>query len=151
RKSALATGFRTRLQGPETAPLQAAQAWFPARRNDENDCNVSDLSADALVAHAREFHRAVGDGDAEGGTDGAFNEMDVAAMGADQLGGDGQAQPAAAGAAGALERLEQMLAGFRRQAGAGVGDLEDRDRAFAATGDADLHRGGVVLRLALQR
>jgi hypothetical protein len=28
-KSALATGFRTRLQAPEAAPLQTGAAWFP--------------------------------------------------------------------------------------------------------------------------
>ena len=38
----------------------------------------------------------------------------------------------------ALERLEQMRAGLSRHARAGVGDLDDRDRALAAAGDADL-------------
>ncbi len=61
-----------------------------------------------------QFHRAVGDDDAEGGADGALDQLDVAAMGAHQLGGDGEAEAAAAGAAGALERLEQMLARLLR-------------------------------------
>src|SRR5205085_5661536 len=99
-KSALATGFRTRLQGPEAAVLPTAEAWFPLSRSDEKSCSVSDLRTHPLFAHALQFHRAVRDGDAEGGADGAFDEMDVAAMGADQLGGDDKTEPAAAGAAG---------------------------------------------------
>ena len=83
--------------------------------------------------------------DPEGGADGALDQMDVAAMGADQFGGDGKAKPAAAGAAGGLERLEQMFAGLRRDAGAGVGNLDDRDRALAAAGDADLQGRGIAL------
>ena len=44
-----------------------------------------------------------------------------------------------------------MLARFCRHAGTGVGDLQDGDRAFAAAGDADLHRADMALRLAFQR
>src|SRR5262245_32413061 len=60
----------------------------------------SDLRAGPLVPHALQFHRAVGDRDAESGADGAFDEVDVAAMGADQLVGDGKAKSTAAEAAG---------------------------------------------------
>src|SRR5260370_4460621 len=97
-----------------------------------------------LVAYAQEFHRPVRDGDPEGGADGTFHQMDVAAMGTDQFGGDREPEPAAAGPAYRLERLEQMFAGLCGDAGAGVGDLDDRDRAFAAPGDANLHAGGVA-------
>src|SRR5262245_49691098 len=102
-----------------------------------------------LVPHAQKFHRAVGDHDAEGGADGAFDELDAPAMCADEFGRDRKAKAAAAGAAGALERLEQVLARLGRNARAGIGDFQDRDRAFAAAGDADLERGGIALRTAL--
>ena len=49
-----------------------------------------------LVADGQQFHRAVGDRDPEGGADGAFDQVDVAAMGADQFGGDGEAEATAA-------------------------------------------------------
>ena len=49
-----------------------------------------------LVTHGKQFHRAVGDRNPEGGTDGALDQMDVAAMGAHQLGRDRQPEPAAA-------------------------------------------------------
>jgi hypothetical protein len=64
-----------------------------------NDGGVKFLGSCPLVAHAQEFHRPVRDGDPEGCPDGAFHQMDVAAMGADQFGGDGEAKPAAAGPA----------------------------------------------------
>jgi hypothetical protein len=41
-----------------------------------------------LVADAQQFHRPVRDHDPEGGADGALDQMDVAAMGADQFGRD---------------------------------------------------------------
>jgi hypothetical protein len=59
-----------------------------------------------LVADALQFHRPVGNGYPEGGADGALDQMDIAAMRADQFGGDRKAEPAAAGPAGGLERLE---------------------------------------------
>src|SRR3954471_24248372 len=64
-----------------------------------------------LVPYALEFHRAVRDRDPEGGADGAFHQMNLAAMGADQFGGDRQPQAAAAGPPRTLERLEQVVAG----------------------------------------
>ena len=82
--------------------------------------------------------------DPEGRADGAFHQMDVAAMGADQFGGDRKAQPAAAGPARGLECLEQMLAGLGGNAGAGVGDLDNGDRALATPGDANLQGRGVA-------
>ena len=45
-----------------------------------------ELSPRAFVADDLELHRAVGDRDPEGGADGALDQMDVAAMGADQFG-----------------------------------------------------------------
>jgi len=72
-----------------------------------------------LVAHAQEFHRPVRYRDPEGRADGAFHQMDVAAMSADQLCRDRKSQPAAAGPAGGLECLEQVIAGLLRNARAG--------------------------------
>src|SRR5260370_28069673 len=63
-----------------------------------------------LVAYAQQFHRPVRYCDPEGRADGAFHQMDVAAMGADQFGGDREPQPAAAGPACCLECLEPMIA-----------------------------------------
>src|SRR5262249_35050414 len=89
RKSALATGFRPALQGPQAPSFHAPPAWFPARnalpRNDEKGCDVRGLRAGPLVAHGLQFHRAIRNRHAEGRADGAFDQMDVAAMGADQL------------------------------------------------------------------
>src|SRR5215218_145834 len=56
-----------------------------------------------LVADGLQFHRAVRNRDPEGGADGAFDQVDIAAMGADQFGGDCQAKAAAARPAGGLE------------------------------------------------
>src|SRR5580692_2827785 len=104
-----------------------------------------------LVADAEQFHRAVGNRDPEGGADGALDQVDFAAMGADQFGRDRKPEPAAAGPAGGLERLEQMVAGFGGHAGAGVGHLDDRDRALAAAGDPDLLGRGVLPGTAFER
>ena len=120
-------------------------------RNDENRRRARPYALRPLVADAQQFHRPVRDRDPEGGADGALDQMDVAAMGADQFGGNRQPEPAAAGPAGGLERLEQMVAGLWRHAGAGVGNLDDRDRAFAAPGDADLHGRGVARGPVFQR
>src|SRR5262245_11467009 len=92
----------------------------------------------ALGADDLEFHWAVGNGDAEGGTDGARDEIDLAGMGADQLGCDRKAEPAATGAAGGLECLEEVIAGLLGNAGPGVRDLDDRDGPLAPAGDTDL-------------
>src|SRR5712672_1909459 len=78
------------------------------------------------LADGPEFHGAVGNHDPEGGAQGALDQMDVAAMEADQFGRDGQAEPTAAGSAGGLERLEQMVAGLGGHAGPGVGNFQDR-------------------------
>ena len=64
----------------------------------------------AGAAAGAQFHRAVGNSQAERRADGAFDQADLAAMGAHQFGGDGKAKPGAAGAGRALERLEQMRA-----------------------------------------
>src|ERR1700744_2336573 len=47
-----------------------------------------------FVADGQQFHRAVRDHDPEGGAEGALDEVDIAIMGADQLGGDRKTQPA---------------------------------------------------------
>ena len=59
-------------------------------------------------------------------------------MGAHEFGGNGQAEACSTGAGGTLERLEQMLAGFRRHTRTRVRDLEDGDDAFAFSDDPDL-------------
>ena len=51
--------------------------------------SAADLRPRPLVADGLQFHRAVGNRDPEGGADGAFDQMDVAVMGADQFGGNG--------------------------------------------------------------
>jgi hypothetical protein len=44
----------------------------------------------ALVSHRQQFHRPVGNHDAEGRPDGALDQRNLAAMGTHQLGGDGE-------------------------------------------------------------
>jgi hypothetical protein len=51
-----------------------------------------------LAAPGVELHRPVRDGEAEGRADSALDQADLAAMGAHQLGHDGEAEPDAAGA-----------------------------------------------------
>src|ERR1700674_1845581 len=63
-----------------------------------------------LGAFLVERHRLVGDDHAEGGANGAGNQVDLAAVGAHELGGDGEAEPRAAAPRRSLERLEKMLA-----------------------------------------
>src|SRR5437868_3154507 len=104
-----------------------------------------------FAAHVMEFHRAVRYGDPEGGADGAFHEVEVATMGADQFGGNGQPEPAAVGPARALESLEQVVAGFLRNARPGVGNLQDGNSALAPPGNTDLLGRGIALRPAFQR
>jgi hypothetical protein len=65
-----------------------------------------ELSPRPLVAHAQEFDRPVRYRDAERGPNGAFNQVDLPAMGANQFGGNHKPEPAAAGPARGLERLE---------------------------------------------
>src|SRR6185437_9100165 len=108
------------------------------------------LGPRAFVANGEEFHRAVRNDDAEGGADGALDELNMAVMGADQFGGDREPEPAAAGPAAALERLEQMVARLLRHARTGIGHFEDRDRPLASTTDANLRRA-VAAGIAFQR
>src|SRR5262245_65430307 len=65
-----------------------------------------------LPAPRIEIDRAVRDREAEGRADGAFDQADLAAVGAHQLGHNGKPEADAAGAGRALERFEQMRAGF---------------------------------------
>src|SRR6202022_2335126 len=105
-------------------------------------CGAPEMTAPSrtrpLPAPRVERNRTIRNGDAEGRPDGAFNEASVAAMGANQLGGDRKAKACAARASGALERLEEMRAGTLRQPRPGIGDFDHGDRALAPAGDADL-------------
>src|SRR3954454_25357016 len=104
-----------------------------------------------FAAHVMEFHRTIRYGDPEGGANGAFHKVDVAAVGADQFGGNRQPEPAAVGPARALESLEQVVAGLLRNACTGVGNLQDGNRALAPPGNTDLLGRGIALRPAFQR
>jgi len=85
-----------------------------------------------------EFDRTVRNGEAEGCADGAFDELDLAAVGANKLGGDDEAQARAAAARRSLKGLEQMLARTRRDAGAGVRHLDHHHGTLAPAGEPDL-------------
>jgi len=64
---------------------------------DRNLAQLPDASSPCpLVAHAQEFHRPVGYGDPEHRADGPLHQVNLAAMGADQFGGDRKPEPAAA-------------------------------------------------------
>src|SRR5262249_38756112 len=104
-----------------------------------------------LAAAAVELDRAVGDDDAKGRADGAFDQADLAARGAHQLGDDGEPGPDAAGAGRALERLEQVRARPLAEPGAGVGHLDHHHRALAPAGDAHLVAAGIARVTALER
>ena len=107
--------------------------------------------ARALAAAGVELDRPVRDGEAEGRPDGALDQADLAAMGAHQLGHDGEPQPDAAGAGRALEGLEQMRAGALGEPRAGVGHLDHHHGALAPAGDADLVAAGILGVAALER
>src|SRR5437879_6724538 len=138
RKRAIATGSGRAWQGPQNASAGRSAPADRAKSPQNAPNGMSRSSPCPLVAYAQQFHRPVGYCDPEGRSDGAFHQMDVAAMGADKFGGDREPQSAAAGPACCLECLEQMIAGLLGNAGTGVGNLDDRDRAFAAPGDANL-------------
>src|SRR5260221_14522115 len=112
---------------------------------------LTGLSPRPRAAVGVELDRTVRDGEAEGCADGALHELDLATVGADELGGDGEAEPGSAAARGRLEGLEQMLARPGREARAGVRHLDHRHRAFAAAGDADLVTRWIARRPRLQR
>src|SRR3954449_5675558 len=99
---------------------------------------LADLSPGPHAAMGVELDRAVRDGEPEGCANGALHELDLAAVGADELGGDGEAEPGSAAARGRLEGLEQVFARPGRKPRAGVRHLDHRHRALAAAGDADL-------------
>ena len=101
-------------------------------------------SVRAGAAMRAQLHGAVGNGQPQRRADRAFDEADFAAVGADKFGGDGEAETGAAGPGRTLERLEEMRLRPFGKAGAGVGDLDDDDRAFAPSGDADLIAAGVA-------
>ena len=110
RKRAIATGSGSAWQGLESGICPAigsgGLAANPAKRAGKPLSGQSTrLRPRALAAHALQFHRPVRYRDPERRSDGSFHQMDVAAMGADQFGGDRKAKSAAAGAARGLERL----------------------------------------------
>src|SRR5207249_10586017 len=105
----------------------------------------------ALTAVRVEIDRAVRDREPEGRADGAFDQANFAAVGAHQFGDDGEPEPNTAGAGRALERFEQMRAGFLRKSRAGVGHLDHDHRAFAPAGDANLIAAGVLALARLER
>ena len=104
-----------------------------------------------LAAPGAQIDGPVRNDHAERRADGAVDEADFAAMGAHQFGRDGKAEPGAAAPGRTLKRLEQMRARLLGDAGAGVGDLDDHDGAFAPPGDAQLIAARLVRRAALQR
>ena len=95
RKSALATRSGPDWQGPERGicPIRCWRWSESAGNGRKTPRYLRRLRPRPLVADALQFHRAVGDRDPEGGADGAFDQMDVAAMGADQFGGDRKPSP----------------------------------------------------------
>src|SRR2546421_10549892 len=93
---------------------------------------LADLSPRPRAAVGVELDRAVRNGKPEGCADGALHQFDLAAVGADELGGDGETEPRPAAPRGRLEGLEQMLARPGREARAGVRHLDHRHRALAA-------------------
>src|SRR4051794_38724220 len=99
-----------------------------------------------LAATGTDIDRPVRDDEAERGADGALDEADVAAVRAHQFCRDREPKPGAAAPGRALEGLEQMSARFLRNAGAGVGDFDRHDRAFAPSGDAQLIAARLVRR-----
>ena len=102
--------------------------------------------AGAFGAAFVQNHGAVRNDDAEGGAERAFQEPDLAAMRAHELGRDHEAEARAAAACRALKRLEQVRAGAFGQAGPCIGHLQHDDRALAAADDADLVAFGIVRR-----
>src|SRR4030081_1481809 len=112
RKRAIANGSRPDWQAPQRGIRTSICADGLAKSPQNEPNGTTPLSPRPLVAHAEQFHRPVGYRDPEGRADGAFDEIDLTAMGADQFGGDGEAQPTAAGPSRGLECLEQMFAGL---------------------------------------
>src|SRR5262249_3812973 len=88
--------------GNDACVPDAAQQLLPPPAPRSRPC--------ALAAAGVEIDRAVRDREAEGRADGAFDQADLAAVGAHQLGHDGKPEPDAAGAGRALEGFEQMRA-----------------------------------------
>src|SRR5689334_6849582 len=90
-------------------PLRSrlASAGIARSRADFARCRPGGSGPPPLVADGQQFHRPVRDHEPERRPDRALAQVDLAVMGADQLGGDRKPEPAAAGAARGLERLEQ--------------------------------------------
>src|SRR5947199_3571811 len=87
-----------RFPGPRSVPVGNGEKGchyneiLGAPRTPHPERRARGLRAGPLMANALQFHRTVRDGDAEGGADGAFDKVDVTAVGADQLSGDGKAK-----------------------------------------------------------
>src|SRR5262249_21160085 len=99
------------------------------------------------LAPAVELHGAIWNGDAEGCAERPFDKPNLAAMGTHELGGDCEAEAAAASAVRSRKRLEQMFARVGGKPRPGVGNLDNYHGALAPPGDADLI-ARLVLRLA---
>src|SRR5689334_4037006 len=109
------------------------------------------LSPRPRAAMSIELHRTVRNSEPEGRANGALDELDLAAVGADKFGGDGKAEPRSTAALGRLEGLEQMLASPGRKARTGVRHLDHHHRTLATSGDANLIASRIVGRARLQR
>src|SRR4051794_39180710 len=81
---------KTSMPGTRACPRQGRA------EHDRASCRDCALSPRAFAAPGAELDRAVRDDDAEGRADGAVDQADLAAMGADQLGCDRKAKPRAA-------------------------------------------------------
>ena len=88
----------TRIESDSASPIFTCAGSFRDSRLSIFPYRLS--SPRPLFAYAQQFHRPIRYNDPEGRADGAFDQMDLAAMGADQFGGNGQPQPAAARPAG---------------------------------------------------
>ncbi len=84
------------------------------------------------AAPAPQLGDMVGNGNGKAGSSlrGAL-QLDVAAMGAHQFGGDGKAQPRAPLPCSTLKGFKQLVANLIRNAGAIVADLDYGHAAFA--------------------
>src|SRR5512147_1602121 len=141
------------------ARLRGGQSCYLMPRSDEGKPRIAGKSpkmrhtkslkpSSAPPPRPLKLDHHVGNDHAEGGAAFVTEEHDLAAMGVDQLGGDGEPKACAAFARHALKRLEEMSPRPLRHPGAGIAHVDQGDGALAPRGDHDLaHAVG----LALQR
>src|SRR3569833_2018005 len=103
------------------------------------------------VTMRAEIDRAVGDSDRESRADGSRHQPDVAAMGADQLGRDGQSETGPARPRRALKGLEHVHPRLFRNARPGIGHLDHHDAALTPPGDANLVSRRVAIAARFER